>query len=178
VTGFPTDCTGGTTRKRLLSCLIAASVVFGATAGAAQRATAPGQPDPADRGGVFTIEGCLTRPAPQPAGGPVYVMTQVTSGTGEARVVSAMGAGVPTAPEGSRTSRPTDPPDVVDSSYRVVSDDAKIQFAKHVNHKVRMRGALMGSGAAATARPAGSTQGTPTQTFMAEELEMLADTCS
>lgn len=169
--------------RLLLPYFIASSMVVAATAGAAQRANTQGQPDPADRGGVFTIEGCLTRPAPQPAGGPLYVMTQVTSGTGEARVVSAMGAGVPTGPEGGRAARPTDPPDIVDSTYRVVSDDAKIDFAKHVNHKVRMRGALMGSGAAAadqaaTARPSGSTPGAPTHTFMAEELEMLASTCS
>jgi hypothetical protein len=172
-------------QRALFSTLMVSALAVAATSAAQQPpGNAPGQPDPADRGGEFVIVGCLTRPAPQPAGGPLFVLTNVTTQTGEARVIGAMGAGVPTTTKEGPSPRPTDPPDIVQSQYRVVSDDADIDFAKHVNHKVRMRGALMGQAttpaadaASSSAAHAGSHAGA-TQTFMAEDVEMVADSCS
>lgn len=170
----------------LVPSLVTSAIALTATLAAAQRpGDAPAKPDPADRGGEFVIVGCLTRPSPQPAGGPLFVVTNVTAQTGEARLVGAMGAGVPTnAQQEGPTARPTAPPDIVASEYRVVADDADIDLGKHVNHKVRMRGALMGRDAPASPATArnnaaqAAPQGAPAGTFMAGELDMVAETCS
>jgi hypothetical protein len=178
--------------KRIaLSSLMAAGLAVATTGLAAQRSgDAPGQPNPTDRGGEFELTGCLTRPSPQPAGGAVFVLTDATSQTGEARLIGAMGAGVPTtAQRGGAQARPTDPPEIVESEYRVVADDADLDLAKHVNHKVRMRGALMdqarapqaGSNRSGEGQAQGAGQrndGMPQKTFIAGELESVADSCS
>jgi hypothetical protein len=150
-------------------------LAIGATVVSAQQpGESPGQPDPTDRGGEFEIVGCLTRPSPQPSGGPLFVISDVTSAPGETRAISAMGAGVPTGRgrESARGARPTDPPDIVDAQYRVVADDADIDLAAHVNRKVRMRGTLMAD------RESAPAAGRPANTFMAGEIEKVNDSCS
>jgi hypothetical protein len=163
------------THHSCLSSLVATAMAVGATVASAQQpGDNPGQPDPTDRGGEFVIVGCLTRPSPQPSGGPLFVVTDVTSEPGDTRMIGAMGAGVPTGRgrESARGARPTDPPDIVDAQYRVVADDADIDLAAHVNRKVRMRGTLMAD------RESTPAAGRPANTFMAGEVEKVNDTCS
>jgi len=116
------------------------------------------------------MTGCLTRPAAEQQQGPVFVITNVTSVTGEGRMVGGMGAGVPTP--GQTNPAPHTPPDLVDDEYRVVADDADIDLASHVDRKVEMRGQLMTRDSDAQ-RVAGKA----TRTFMADEVRRLADTC-
>jgi hypothetical protein len=106
---------------------------------------APGQPDPSDRGGEFTITGCLSQ-APARNGQPVmFMITKVSPGqpnVGEGRVVGAMGGGVPvTGVTHSSSADKQDPPDIVRGEYRIVSTE-RTDLAKFANQQVEARGRL------------------------------------
>lgn len=176
--------------KRLMtSTLTAAAVALGAMA-AAQNVPGtdrrPGEPDPTDRGGEFTVIGCLEQ-APAGSGEPAtFKLTHVTTATGQGRMASAQGAGVPVGQGDSVSSRPSDPPDLIPGEYRIVAGE-DVDLAEHADQQVQLRGSLSEDGmAAATARvqqgaeaAAGrTTAGGGEPVFIATEVMRVSDTCA
>jgi hypothetical protein len=106
---------------------------------------APGQPDPNDRGGEFTITGCINQTAPQNGQPMMFMITKVSPGqanVGEGRVMSAMGGGTPvTGVTHSSAADHQDPPDIVRGEYRIVSTE-RTDLAKFANQQVEARGRL------------------------------------
>ena len=171
---------------RLISAAGVAAAVLAATAGAAAQGPRPGEPNPADRGGEFTISGCVQQEAAQQGSPTVYKITRVSPATGEGRAVSAMGAGVPVAGANASAKPPSDPPDIVSSEYRIVATE-QLNLPKYVNQTVEARGTLRDA-PAASAGSAASSRGSNNATaasgravskvFMATALNKLADTCT
>lgn len=91
---------------RLISAAGVTAAVIAATIGMAAQGPRPGEPNPADRGGEFTISGCVQQEAAQQGSPTVYKITRVTAGTAEGRAVGAMGAGVPVAGANSNAKPP------------------------------------------------------------------------
>lgn len=109
---------------------------------------APGQPDPNDRGGEFTITGCISQ-APERNGQPMmFMITKVSPGqanVGEGRAVGAMGGGTPvTGVTHSSAADHQDPPDIVRGEYRIVATE-RTDLAKFANQQVEARGRLRGA---------------------------------
>lgn len=142
--------------KRLMTSTLAAAALAVGGHAAAQNIPGvvdnPGQPDPTDRGGEFTIHGCLERGTGEAGSPPVFILKNATTATGEGRMASAQGAGVPVRGADTRATPPSDPPDIVFDEYRVVGQE-DVDLAEHVNSQVRLRGRLSEQGVAgATAR--------------------------
>ncbi len=155
----------------------------------------PNRPDPNDKGGVFTLTGCLEQ-QPAAQGSPMaYKLTRITPATGEGRTAGAMGAGVGMGTQGSAGVRPSNPPDIVPSEYRIVAAE-NVALAPHANHKIEVRGSLSKnaaeagaqatnrSGAAANSGSQGrtasasSTADKSNDVFIATSVRMVSDTCS
>jgi hypothetical protein len=152
--------------------MAAAIAAFIGVNGIVADAQRPGEPNPTDRGGEFTLVGCVQQNAPQAGQPPVFTLTNVTSATGEGRAVSAAGAGVPTPGAHSSTTEPSDPPDIVQGEYRILAEE-RANLPKFVNQKIEARGSLQSA-------PSSGAQGgnTTAPIFMATEITKLADTCT
>lgn len=149
---------------------------------------APGQPDPNDRGGEFTITGCLAQ-TPAANGRPaMFMVTKVSPGqanVGEGRVVGAMGGGTPvTGVTHSSAADHQDPPDIVRGEYRIVSTE-RTDLAKFANQQIEARGRLRSSMASgdksstAMKTDAGSrANGGGTDVFEATSVKKIADSCA
>lgn len=148
---------------------IAAFLGVNGIAAGAQR---PGEPNPTDRGGEFTLIGCVQQEAPQAGQPPVFSLTHATTATGEGRAAAAQGAGVPTPGVHSSTTEPSDPPDIVYDEYRILAEE-RADLPKFVNQKIQARGSLQ---SAPSPRAQGGDRTAPI--FMATEITKLADTCT
>ncbi len=148
---------------------------------------APGTPDPNDRGGEFTITGCLSQ-TPAANGQPaMFMITKVSPGqanVGEGRVVGAMGGGTPvTGVTHSSAADHQDPPDIVRGEYRIVSTE-RTDLAKFANQQVEARGRLrssMTSGDKSSTpmkMDAGSRTNGATDVFEATSVKKIAGTCA
>ena len=159
----------------------------------AQNGYDPNKPDPADKGGVFTLTGCLEQ-QPAAQGSPMaYKLTRISPATGEGRTAGAMGAGVGMGRQGVTEARQSDPPDIVPSEYRIVAAE-NVSLAPHANHKIEVRGSLSknageagatmanrtaaNSGSQGRTASASSTADKSNDVFIATSVRMVSDTCS
>jgi hypothetical protein len=174
------------TRTTLATALATAIT---ATAGIAYQGPSPNTPDPTDRGGEFAVSGCVEQEAGRAGVPPVYRITRVSTATGEGRAASAMGAGVPTPGTHSSAVKPSDPPELVASEYRIVAVESA-DLPKYVNQTVEARGTLQdlppsaGGMASRNAPEAADSTTTPAvsaaagKVFVATSIKKLADTCT
>ncbi len=160
------------TRTTSAATVAAACMVL--VIGVAAQGQTPGEPNPTDRGGEFTITGCVERGAGDADAPPVYLLTQTSAATGEGRAVGAMGAGVPMVGAHSSATPPSDPPDIVADEYRIMADE-QVKLTEFVNHRVEARGRLQDAPEAGSAA-SGDTTGR--RVFMATDIETLAETCT
>ena len=152
---------------------------------------APGQPDPNDLGGEFTITGCISQ-APAQSGQPMmFMITKVSPGqanVGEGRAVGAMGGGTPvTGVTHSSAADHQDPPDIVRGEYRIVSTE-RTDLAKFANQQVEARGRLRGASMSgdhdsSSKTPmkvdgAAATPGAGAGVFEASSVKKIAGSCS
>lgn len=151
----------------------------------------PNTPNPADRGGEFTITGCVQQETGRAGAPPAYKITRVSAATGEGRAVGAMGTGVAVAGANSSATPRSNPPDIVPSEYRLVATE-QADLPKYVNQTVEARGALQdmpasaggstggvpATGNAATGSDAKATTGAGNRVFVATAVKKLADTCT
>lgn len=176
---------------RITSATALAAVLAATSIGLAAQVGQPTTPNPADRGGEFSITGCVQQEAGRAGQPPAYKITRVSAATGEGRAVGAMGTGV-AGPGGSANATPrSNPPDIVPSEYRLMATE-QAGLPKFVNQTVEARGALQdmpasaggatssatASGNAGTGPAAKAAASAGNRVFVATSLKKLADTCT
>lgn len=148
----------------------------------AQMSKPAASPDPNDRGGEFTITGCLARER-GPAAQPMFKITNVKpgqDGVGEGKAVGAMGGGTPiTGVTHSSAADKQDPPEIVRGEYRVVTTERTdlAQFAgQQVEARGRLRSAAKGASDPGPTKMSGAA--TTLDVFEASSVKKLSGGCS
>jgi hypothetical protein len=150
-----------------------AAVVVGMAFGTSAQGQKPGEPNPADRGGEFTVTGCVKQEAGRAGSPPVFLLTDVSAANAEGRAASAMGAGMPVGGAHSSTTPPSDPPDIVRGDYRLIGEE-RLDLPSFVNQSVQARGKLQDADAPGPAGAAGAAR----RVMVVTEISKVADTCT